>query len=150
MEAFLAYSIFVASVLFPTALYFYLFHGDWFFFYWVDTSHAPWLWGLLSLLLTTASAAAGFRLGVAFCRGSRDAAARRATFGILLIALSVWPLAWGRLSEVGSYRQFTRDYGLVSFFRSPAFYSGLVMLAIGLGAFLWVITRIDQQTHQPV
>lgn len=149
MEAFSAYALFVAFVLVPTTSYFYVFHGDWFLFYWIDTDSAPWVWGILGVLLMMSAAAAGFRLGVALCRGSREVAARRVPLGVLLIALSVWPLAWNRISAVGSYRQFSRDYGLVSFFASPAFYSGLAMLIIGSVAFLWVVTRIGQQTHQP-
>jgi len=149
MEAFSAYALFVAFVLVPTTGYFYVFHGDWFFFYWIDTDRAPWFWGILGALVVMSAATAGFRLGVAFCRGSRDVAARRVPVGVLLIALCVWPLAWNRLSAVGSYRQFSRDYGLTSFFGSPAFYSGLAMLIIGSIAFLWVVTRIGQQTHQP-
>ena len=149
METFSAYSLFAAFVVVPTTIYFYVFHGDWFLFYLVDTGAAPWLWGLLAILLMLASAAAGFRLGVALCRASRDAAVRRATAGALLIALSIWPLAWNRLSVVGSYRQFTRDYGLIPFFRSPACYSGLAILIIGVVAFVWLMSRIGQQTHQP-
>lgn len=149
METFSAYSLFVALVLVPTAVYFYVFHGDWFLFYWIDTGRAPWLWGLLAIVFLLISAAAGFRLGVAFCRASRDAAARGATLGAVFIALSVWPVAWNRLSTVGSYRQFTRAYGLTSFFQSAVFYSGLAMLIIGVTAFFWVVTRIDRQTQQP-
>ena len=67
--------------------------------------------------------------------------------GALVLAVMVWPLAWQRLSVVGSYRQFTRDYGLTAFFASPAFYSGLIMLVITGVAFGWVVYRIDRQTR---
>jgi hypothetical protein len=149
METFSAYALFVALVLLPTTIYFYAFHGDWFLMYSVDTGAAPWLWGIVAILAMLASAAAGFRLGVAFCRASRALAVRRAVTGALLIGVSVWPLAWNRLSAVGSYRQFARDYGLIPFFRSAACYSGLALLVIGLAAFVWVITRIGRQTQQP-
>jgi hypothetical protein len=146
MEAFLAYALFVGLVLLPTAIYFYVFHGDWFLFYWVDTARAPWVWGMLATLLLAGAAFLGFGLGAALCRASRDAAARRITAGALFIALAVWPLGWDRLSVVGSYRQFTRDYGLTTFFTSPVFYSGLAMvLTIGL-AFGWLVYRIDRHT----
>jgi hypothetical protein len=150
METFLAYVLFVALVLLPTAIYFYVFHGDWFLFYWVDTARAPWFWGLLGALLLLGAASLGFRLGAALCRASRDLAVRRITLGAIFFALAVWPLAWDRLSVVGSYRQFTRDYGLTTFFASPAFYSGLVMLVtIGL-AFGWLVYRIDRHTRDAV
>ena len=51
------------------------------------------------------------------------------------------------VSVVGSYRQFTRDYGLVGFFASPAFYSCLAMLILGSASFAWLVYRIDQQTR---
>jgi hypothetical protein len=147
MEAFLAFALFVGLVLVPTSVYFYVFHGDWFLFYWVDTGHAPWVWGLLAVLLLLGSASLGFGLGAALCRASRDVAARRIAIGALFIALAVWPLGWERLAVVGSYRQFTRDYGLTAFFASPAFYSGLAMLVIIGVAFGWVAYRIDRHTH---
>ncbi len=147
MEAFLAFALFVGFVLLPTAIYFYVFHGDWFLFYWVDTGHATWLWGLLVVLFLLCSAFMGFVLGATFCRASRNVAARRIALGALLIAVAVWPLAWTRLSVVGSYRQFTRDYGLVPFFASPAFYSGLAMLIVIGVAFGSAVYRIDRHTH---
>jgi len=150
MEAFLAYGLFVGLVLLPAVIYFYLFHGDWFLFYWADTGRAPWVWALLAILLLLGAASLGFRLGAALCRSSRDLAARRITIGALFIALAVWPLGWDRLSVVGSYRQFTRDYGLTAFFVSPVFYSGLVILVIIGVAFGWLVYRIDRQTRDSV
>jgi len=147
MEAFLAFALFVGFVLLPTAIYFYVFHGDWFLFYWVDTGHAPWVWGLLVVLLLLGSASMGFVAGATLCRASRNVATRRIAIGAVVIALAVWPLAWERLSVVGSYRQFTRDYGLIPFFASPAFYSGLTMVIIIGVAFGSVVYRIDRHTH---
>ena len=147
MEAFLAFALFVGFVLLPTAIYFYVFHGDWFLFYSVDTGRAPWVWGLLAAFLLLGAASLGFGLGVSLCRASRDAAARRIAIGALIIALAVWPIAWERLSVVGSYRQFTRDYGLTGFLSSPAFYSGLAMLVIVGAAFAALVYRIDRHTH---
>jgi hypothetical protein len=149
-EAFLAYALFVGLVLLPTVVYFYVFHGDWFLFYWVDTARAPWVWGLVAVLLLFGAALAGFHLGAALCRASRDVAARRITVVAGLMAAAVWPLAWPRLSVVGSHRQFTRDYGLLGFFTSPAFYSGLVMLLVASAAFVWIVYRIDRQTRDVI
>lgn len=146
-EAFLAYALFVGFVLLPTDVYFYVFHGDWFLFYVVNTKSAPWVWGLLTVLLLLGVAFLGFRLGAALCRASRDDAARRITIAAVLFGLAVWPLAWERLSVVGSHRQFTRDYGLVPFLASPAFYSGLTMLIIAGVSFAWVVFRIDRRTR---
>ena len=148
MEAFLAYALFVGFVLLPAVIYFYAFHGDWFLSYWVDTGRAPWVWGMLVVLFLVGAASLGFWLGAALCRASRDGAVRRIAVSALFIAAAVWPLGWDRLSAVGSYRQFTRDYGLVTFLASPAFYSGLAMLVIIGAAFAWLVYRIDRHTHQ--
>ncbi|MBT8470242.1 MAG: hypothetical protein HKN10_14035 [Myxococcales bacterium] len=150
METFLAYALFVAFVLLPTVIYFYVFHGDWFLFYWVDTARAPWFWGLLGVLLLLGAASLGFRLGLALSRSSRDLAARRIAAGTIFIALAIWPLAWSRVSVVGSYRQFSRDYGLIAFFASPAFYSGVAMALVIVLAFGWLIYRVDQHTRDSV
>ncbi len=148
-EAFLAYALFVGFLLLPTSIYFYVFHADWFLHYVIDTSSAPWAWGLLACFLVIGAAALGFRIGATLCRASRDRAARRITVGAFIVALAVWPLFWSRISLVGSHRQFTRDYGLTEFFASPAFYSGLVTLIIVSIAFGWVVFRIDRQTQDP-
>jgi len=146
MESFLGYALFVGFVLLPSTIYFYAFHGDWFLFYLVDSGRAPWLFGLLVTLVLLGLAWLGFQLSSALCRASRDALARRLTVGALLLALAVWPLAWERLSVVGTYRQFTREYGLVKFFISPAFYSGIAILLIMGLAFGWLVYGIDRQT----
>ena len=65
----------------------------------------------------------------------------------LLLGVAVWPLAWARLSVVGSYRQFTRDYGLVPYVSSAPFYSGIAMLLVGSVALVWIAVRIDRQTR---
>jgi uncharacterized membrane protein YidH (DUF202 family) len=150
METFLAYALFVILVLVPTAIYFYLFHGDWFLFYWVDTARAPWFWGLVGAALLLGAALLGFWIGLALCRASRDRATRRITIGSVLIALAVWPLAWSRLSVVGSHRQFSRDYGLTTFFASPAFYSGLAMVLVIVLAFGWLVYHVDRHTRDSV
>ncbi len=147
METFLGYALFVVLLLIPTALYFYVFHGDWFLFYGVDTGRAPWVWGILVLVTVAGVAALGFRLGAALCRIDREVAVRRIAGGALVFALGVWPVVWRRLSLVGSYREFTRDYGLTGYFSSAAFYAGLIMLILLGASFVWVVYRIDARTH---
>jgi len=146
----MAYGLFVGFVLLPTVVYFYVFHGDWFLFYWVDTGRAPWVWGMVAVLLLFGAAFAGFRVGAVACRASRDAVARRVSILTLAGALAVWPLAWSRLSVVGSHRQFARGYGLVGFFSSAAFYSGLAMITVVVVALAWTAVRIDRQTRDVV
>jgi hypothetical protein len=149
-ESFLAYALFVGFVLLPALAYFYVFYGDWFLFYWVDTSRAPWLWGLLSVLFLTAASLAGFSAGAMLCRASRDVSARRLGLAAALLGLGVWPLVWERLSVVGTHRQFERDYGLVAYLSSPTFYAGLAILVVLAGAFAFLAVRIDRQTRDIV
>jgi hypothetical protein len=146
-ESFLAYVLYFALALLPTAIYFYVFHGDWFLFYWVNAGRAPWVWGFLAVIVLGGVGLGGFSLGAALCRDSRDAAARRLGMLGLVFAVGVWPLAWQRLSRVGTYRQYDRDYGLTPYFESPAFQSGLAMLIVLALAFAWLAVRIDRQTR---
>lgn len=150
MEAFLAYALFVGLVLAPTVVYFYVFHGDWFLFYGVDTGRAPWAWGILVMATVAGVAALGFRLSSALCRIDREVAVRRTAVGTFVLALGVWPLGWDRLSLVGSYREFTKDYGLTGYFSSAAFYAGLAMLILLVASFVWVVYRIDAHTHDGI
>ena len=147
VESFAVYAIFVGLILLPTALYFYVFYGDWFLFYWVDAARAPWLWGILVTLLIVGAAVVGFRLGSTLCRGSREKAIRRLAWALLVLAALVWPTGWARLSKVGSYRQFTLDYGLQSYITSPTFYSGLLILGLVALSFFWIVHRIGQRAQ---
>lgn len=149
-ESFAVYSIFVALILLPTTLYFYVFYGDWFLFYWVDVGRAPWFWGVLVALLIAGAAVVGFRLGSMLSRGDREKVVRRSVWGLLVLGFLVWPAGWGRLSKVGSYRQFNHDYGLQSYFASPTFYSGLLILGLVALSFMWIMHRIGQRTQEVV
>lgn len=149
-DSFLAYALFAALVLLPTAVYFYVFQGDWFLLYWINTGSAPWVWGLLAGLLVLAASLAGFSLGAALCRRSRDAAARRLGATGVILGLAIWPLTWSRLAFVGTHRQFARDYGLTAYFSSAVFYSGLAMLLVLTIAFVWLAVRIERQTRDLV
>lgn len=148
MEAFLAYALFAGLVLVPTTIYFYVFHGDWFLFYWFDAGRAPWMLGIFVVAASTGASLAGFWLGAALCRASRERLLRRVAALGFVLAVAVWPLGWSRLSVVGSYREFTRDYGLTPYFSSPAFHAGAIMLLLLVAAFLWLVLRVDSHTHE--
>lgn len=149
MEAFLAYAIFVGLVLIPTSIYFYVFHGDWFLSYSIDTERARWAWAIVVVGAAAGLSAVGFWLGAALCRAGRDTLLRRVSVLGFVLAVGVWPLTWSRIRLVGSYREFTRDYGLTGYFSSPVFYAGLVMLILLVASFVWVVYRVDGHTHEP-
>jgi hypothetical protein len=150
MESFVAYLIFLGLILVPTASYFYVFYADWFLFYWVDTQHARALWGIVGALLPCAAGLLGFRLGAVLARRGLLKAPQGVGWALLLLAALVWPLAWSRISHVGSYRQFTHDYGLSAYLSSATFYSGALILAVMSIAFIWVFLRIGHRTSGAV
>jgi hypothetical protein len=149
-ESFLAYALFVGLLLLPTAVYFYAFHADWFLLYWINTGRAPWVWGLMAVVLVGGASLGGFSLGAALCRRSQDLVARRFGLAGIVLAFGLWPLTWGRLAFVGTYRQFDRDYGLTSYFSSAAFFSGLAISLVLTATFAWVAIRIERQTRDMV
>lgn len=142
----MAYLIFLGLIVVPSALYFYVFYADWFLFYWVDTQQARSLWGIVGVLLPCTAGMLGFRIGAVLARRGLRKAPQRVGWVLLLLAALVWPLAWSRISRVGSYRQFTQDYGLAPYLSSGTFYSGALILAVVTIAFVWVFIRIGHRT----
>jgi hypothetical protein len=144
-HAFGAYLLYAGLVVVPASLYLYIFHGDWYLLYLVDSQHVPSALVLLGCLLELGLGAAGFLLGAAFVRNQREPWAG-AMIGIAAsLGGAAIPVVQGRLSVVGSYAQYHGDFGLVPFGGALLFgvvgmtfwcLSGLALLAyrVGLGA----------------
>lgn len=110
--SFAAYLCYVGLVLLPGALYFYIFHGDWYLLYLVDTGRIPTALVVLAALLLFALGAAGFLLGAACVRRQREPWAGAVAGVTLLLAVAGAVLVRDRLAVVGSYAQFRGDFGL--------------------------------------
>lgn len=125
-RAFVAYLLFVTLVVLPISVYFYLFHGDWYLLYAVDTGRVPSALVLLGGLAEILVGASGFLCGAGLIRSQRDQWAGAIVGVTVSMALGVLPLARQRLSVVGSYSQFHGDFGLVKY-GGPLFSGTLLM-----------------------
>lgn len=113
--AFLAYLTYLGLVILPGALYLYLFYGDWYLLYLVDTQRIPSALALLGALLSVALGAAGFLLGAICIRRQREPWAGGAAGVSASLALAALSFAHERLAVVGTYLQFRGDFGLTPF-----------------------------------
>jgi hypothetical protein len=125
-RAFMAYLLYASLVLVPVSVYFYVFHGDWYLLYAVDTARVPSALVLLGALAEVVVGASGFLSGASLIRSQRDQWAGAAVGVTVSMALGVLPLARHRLAMVGSYAQFHGDFGLVKY-GGPLFHGTLLM-----------------------
>jgi len=110
--SFAAYLTYVGLVLLPGSLYFYLFHGDWYLLYLVDTQRVPSALVVLACLLQLALGAGAFLLGAACVRKQREPWAGALAGVAVSLAVAALVLARDRLLVVGSYAQYRGDFGL--------------------------------------
>lgn len=111
-RTFAAFLIFAVLVLVPVSVYFYVFHGDWFLLYLVDSRTIPSAVALVGFLIELAVGAAGFAFGAALVRGQREVAGAGVAVLGFLAAIAVVLVARERLAVVGSYAQFEGRFGL--------------------------------------
>lgn len=130
-RALFAYLLYVSLVVVPISVYFYLFHGDWYLLYAVDTARVPSALVLVGCFAFVAIGAAGFLCGASLVRSQRDQWAGALVGVTLSMAIGVLPLARHRLSVVGSYAQFHGDFG-----HSP--YGGALLQGT-LGMSCWML-----------
>ncbi len=141
-RSFLAYMVFTTSVLVPIAIYFYVFHGDWFLLYTIDVNQIPSALALVGFVVLALVGAAGFVLGSVMVRGQRD------TLGMLLVALAVVGavgiaiIARDRLSVVGTYAQYEGSFGLEDFSEGPLVQGAGLMGAILLVGIIALVGRL--------
>lgn len=111
-SCFSAYAAFLGLLLIPITVYFYVFHGDWFLLYSMDTARIPSAVALVGFMAQGALGTASFLIGAALARN------QRATFGGVLVALAVLAGALvllvfpDRLALVGTYAQYRGHFGL--------------------------------------
>jgi len=138
-RAFVAYLLYVGLVLVPVSVYFYLFHGDWFLLYLVDTGQVPSALALVCCLLQLAIGASGFLAGASLVRTQRDPWLGAAVGGTVALAFGILPPARHRLSVVGTYAQYQGDFGLAAY--GGALLQGTLWMTLwmclGLGYLLY-------------
>lgn len=127
-HAFVAYLIYASLVVVPASLYFYLFHGDWYLLYLVDSQRVPSALVLLACTLEVGLGVGGFVLGAAFVRNQREPWAGAVIGVTASLGAAVIPLARQRLAVVGSYAQFHGDFGLSPF--GGALQQGVVCMTL--------------------
>jgi hypothetical protein len=114
-HAFAAYLLYASLVVVPASLYFYLFHGDWYLLYLIDSQRVPSALVMLACALEVGLGIGGFVLGAAFVRNQREPWAGAVVGVTASLGAAVIPLARQRLQVVGSYAQFHGDFGLRPF-----------------------------------
>jgi hypothetical protein len=114
-HAFVAYLFYAALVLAPISVYFYVFHGDWYLLYWVDTDRIPSAIALIGCVVCLALGAAGFLLAATLIRTQRDQWVGAGIGVSVSLGIAVIALARHRLSVVGSYAQYHGDFGLSAY-----------------------------------
>ena len=72
---FKAFALFLALVLLPISVYFYVFHGDWFLLYTFDVRRIPSAVALIGFLVELALGVGGFAVGAQLARGQRTGVA---------------------------------------------------------------------------
>lgn len=138
-RAFVAYLLYAGLVVVPISVYFYLFHGDWYLLYTVDTARVPSALVLLGALAEVVVGGSGFLCGASLIRSQRDQWAGAIVGVTISMALGVLPLARQRLSEVGSYAQFHGDFGTIKY-GGPLFHGTLLMslwMLLGLSILVY-------------
>ena len=141
-QAFFAYGYFVAFALVPISAYFYIFHGDWFLLYLLDTRSVPSAVALVAFVFQGGLGALSFMIGAALIRAQRDAIVVGLAFLFLILAVAVASPFQDRLSVVGSYAQFRGSFGLVPYASGALLRGTVVMSVILVVAFVSLVARL--------
>jgi hypothetical protein len=139
-RSFAAYLVFVALVMIPVSVYFYVFHGDWFLLYLIDVRLVPSAAALVGFVCEALIGAAGFATASALVRSQREVLAGVILGATVVAGAVILVLALDRLSVVGSYAQYRGGFGLTPYVSGPVLQGTIAMsllVAIGL-AFLLV------------
>jgi hypothetical protein len=141
-RTFAAFVVFSVLALVPVAVYFYVFHGDWFLLYLVDVRRIPSAVALLGFVVLAAVGALGFVLGAGLVRNQREKSAGVVTGLAVLGAGAVVLVAPERLRVVGSYAQYRGRFGLEPFGSGPLLQGTMVMGGLLLLGLLFLLVRI--------
>ena len=141
-QTFGAFALYVLMVLTPIGVYFYIFHGDWFLLYLADIRHIPSAVAMLGFMLVGGLGTAGFLLGASLTRAQRDNLAGIVAAVSVLIGFGFVGAFRGRLSQVGSYAQYSRGFGLTAYGDGPLMQGTLLMGALAIAGLALVVVRV--------
>ena len=136
-----AYLMYEVLLLAPITAYFYMFHGDWFVLYLVDSTTVPSAIALMGLIVVVALGAGGFVLGTGLVRSQREGIAMGAVGASLLGCVAAVIAGWSRLGTMGSYAQFHGDFGLKPI-GGPLLYGTAVMAVVLAAGLAYVLVRL--------
>ena len=140
-SSFLSLAGFVALLVVPASVYFYVFHGNWFMLYLVDVRHIPSALALIGFVFEALLGVIGFSLGASLVRNQHPPWAVGALVISVIGAVSVLLVCPERLRVVGTYGQYRGGFGLTSYGGS-LMQGTLAMGAILLGGGAFLIYRI--------
>ena len=141
-RSFAALALYEALVVLPAAIYFYVFHGDWFLLYFADMKRIPSAAALVGFVLLGTVAAAGFGFGAAMVRGQRLSVGLVAVGASLLCLVGSLALFSGRLSVVGTFAQYRGGFGLAVYSTGPVLRGAVAMGAILVAGATFLLLRL--------
>jgi hypothetical protein len=140
-SSFLSLAAFVALLLLPASIYFYVFHGDWFMLYLVDVRHVPSALALIGFVLEGLLGVAGFSVGASLVRNQHAPWAIGTLSVTGIAAVSVLAACPERLRVVGTYGQFRGGFGLTPY-GGPLMQGTVAMGAVLFAGAAFLIYRI--------
>lgn len=139
--SFRAFALFLALVLIPVSVYFYVFHGDWFLLYAIDVRRIPSAVALLGFVVEGAIGVLGFSVGAFLARTQRSNVGYGMVGGALLLSMLVVLLWPERLSVVGTFAQYRGDFGLTRY-GGALMQGGIAMGVLLVLATAYLLVRI--------
>lgn len=141
-RSFAAYVVFLALLLIPVSVYFYVFHGDWFLLYLVDVRQVPSAVALVGFVTEGLFGAAGFAASAALVRSQREAIAGALLGAAMLTGVGVIVVASDRLAVVGSYAQYRGGFGLTPYVSGPLLQGTILMSVLVTAGLAYLLARI--------
>jgi hypothetical protein len=96
----------MAVVVWPGALYFYLFHPDWSWMYWVDPHHVPRIFVVLVLIAYGGALTGGFALGYTLVRAGKFVPLLGTMGGVTLLGGLLLGILHRRFFHWGTYDDY--------------------------------------------
>jgi hypothetical protein len=141
-RSFAAYTVFLGMLLVPVAVYFYVFHGDWFLLYAIDIRRVPSAIALIGFLLLGGLGALGFVVGAALVRGQRDNVALGVIGATVAVTAVVVVLFRRELGVVGSFDQYQGGFGLADYGSGALLQGTIAMGTILVAGLTYLLVRL--------